>query len=271
MSVVLMYHSLYRGADTAAIDSEDMPYAVNEEEFILQLDRIVARGAGTFTEGSGPNVVITFDDGHESNLTIAAPLLAERGLSAYFFVTSGFINNRPGFMSSSQLKELSDMPGMIIGSHGVTHRFFADMNDSEALEELLNSRHQLEATTGLSCESMSFPGGRYNDKTLELLRSSGYVQWFGSDTGIIDAKQLFTQVSEKSSTSGANLSPLASKLPVNRVAVRHSTQLSEFDRMIGPDQTYYRSLRLRSQAKKLLQRTIGNRLYHGLYKSISAR
>jgi len=271
MSIVLMYHALYRATSTAEIDGEDMPYAVSESDFISQLDRITAREAGTFTVGHAPDVVITFDDGHRSNLEIAAPLLAERGLSAYFFVTSGFIDNRAGFMSPTQLRELSDVPGMIIGSHGVTHRFFADMSDSDAFEELADSRKSVENMTGKACESMSFPGGRYTSETLEMMRASGYVQWFGSDTGIVDVSQSFTQAPAGLSSSGANLSHMASKLPVRRVAIRQNTQLAEFDRMIAPDEAYYKSLRRRSQAKKLLQRTIGNRLYHGLYKSLSAR
>jgi len=271
MSIVLMYHALYRGSSTAEIDSEDRPYAVSESNFIAQLDRIAARRAGTFTDNQAPDVVITFDDGHRSNLEIAAPLLAERALSAYFFVTSGFIDKRVGFMSSAQLRELSDVPGMIIGSHGLTHRFFADMSDSDAFEELADSRKSVESMTGKACESMSFPGGRYSSKTLDMMRPSGYVQWFGSDTGIVDVSQSFTPASAGLSASGTSLAPMASTLPVSRVAIRQNTQLAEFDRMIAPDEAYYKSLQRRSQAKKLLQRTIGNRLYHGLYKSLSAR
>jgi len=271
MSVVLMYHALYREIGTAEIDSEDIPYAVSESEFVSQLDRIVERGAGTFTDGHAPDVVITFDDGHRSNLEIAAPLLAERGLSAYFFVTSGFIDKRAGFMSSTQLRELSDVPGMIIGSHGVTHRFFADMTDSDAFEELADSRTCVESMTGKTCESMSFPGGRYTSKTLEMMHPSGYVQWFGSDTGIVDVSQSFTPAPARISASGVSLSTMGSTLPISRVAIRQNTQLAEFDRMIAPDEAYYKSLQRRSKTKKLLQRTIGNRLYHGLYKSLSAR
>ena len=37
MSVVLMYHALYRGSDTSSIDPEDLPYAVSEAEFAAQM------------------------------------------------------------------------------------------------------------------------------------------------------------------------------------------------------------------------------------------
>ncbi len=38
MTVVLMYHALYRDDDTSLIDDEDLPYAVSESAFIEQMD-----------------------------------------------------------------------------------------------------------------------------------------------------------------------------------------------------------------------------------------
>ncbi len=40
----------------------------------------------------GRSVSITFDDGYANNCTVALPMLAERGLHATFFVTTGFLN-----------------------------------------------------------------------------------------------------------------------------------------------------------------------------------
>ena len=124
MSVVLMYHALFRGSDTSAIDQEDLPYAVSEADFCAQLDLLATRQVGVYSPGEAPEVVITFDDGHQSNLEIAATQLQARGLSAYFFITSGFIGRRAHFLSAAELHALAAVPGMVIGSHGVTHRFF---------------------------------------------------------------------------------------------------------------------------------------------------
>jgi len=173
MSVVLMYHSLYRGEDTSDIDVEDLPYAVSENNFIEQIDRIAKQRSGLFSENESADIVITFDDGHRSNLEIAVPLLVERGLTAYFFITTGFTDSRPGFMSAQEVTSLSGVPGMVVGSHGVTHRFFNDMSEKEAVAELVESKQALEKLTNHPCESMSFPGGRYNQK---ILRSNGLVQ-----------------------------------------------------------------------------------------------
>src|SRR5262252_6132504 len=55
---------------------------------------------------SQPALAITFDDGCETDLLAAAPLLREWGFGATFYVTSGFIG-RKGYLSPTQLRELS--------------------------------------------------------------------------------------------------------------------------------------------------------------------
>jgi hypothetical protein len=271
MSIVLMYHSLYEGEDTSAIDAEDLPYAVSKDNFIKQLDRLAKKRTGLFAPDDLADVVITFDDGHQSNLDIAVPLLLERGLSAYFFITTGFIDSRRGFLSAEGVQALSDVPGMIVGSHGVTHQFFNDLTSHDAHQELVKSKACLESITKHPCASMSFPGGRYNKRTLELLQSTGYTQWFGSDVGMVSVSKCFDSSFATLAAQENTLLPMSGIQPLKRVAIRRTTQLEEFDRMITPDLGYYRSHERRSQAKKILQRTLGNRLYYGLYKSVSAR
>lgn len=270
MSIVLMYHALYRGSDTSSIDREDLPYAISEAQFVAQLERLAEKSVGAFTGESQPDVVVTFDDGHKSNLDIAAPHLVRLNIPAYFFITTDFIDQRKGFMSNSDLRELAQIPGMIIGSHGVSHRFFSDLAVPAAKAELVDSKARLEQMTGAACRSMSFPGGRYSKQVLGMLGECGYLQWFGSDVGIIDPLRYFSGSTQACSTPGDGMWSQNSISPLDRVAIRHSTQLDEFDRMVNPDPAYYRTHQRRSRVKKVLQRTLGNRLYHGLYKSFSA-
>jgi len=136
MSVVLMYHALYNGEDTSRIDAEDLPYAVSTENFVAQLDRLQDKRVGLLENDNQPlpDVVITFDDGHLSNYDIAMPLLAERGLSAYLFVTSDFVGKRDHFCHAVHLEKMA-ANGFEIGSHGQTHLFFDDLPDDAAERE----------------------------------------------------------------------------------------------------------------------------------------
>ena len=254
MTVVLMYHGVFADKDTSRIDAEDLPYAVSVTNFVQQLDSLQAKRVGLLNGKSDemPDVVITFDDGHISNFDLAMPLLAERGLSAYLFVTGDFVGKRAHFCHAHHLEQMAK-GGMEIGSHGMTHLFFDDLSDEQAECELRQSMQQLTDQSGQVVQSISYPGGRYNKRTLEMSRRAGYAQLFGSVVGTL--KQ----------------SDLTAIAPLKRVAIRKGTTLDEFERIINADTAYYAVAQTKHKAKTLVKRTLGNRLYHGLYKSISAR
>ena len=267
-----MYHAIHADDDISAVDAEDLPYAVSVSEFTRQLDQLATLDVGLCDEQSMPDVIITFDDGHGSNLHLAAPLLVERKLPAYFFVTTDFIDKRAHFMSSEELGQLSRMPGMCIGSHGTSHRFFDDLTPEESLRELNDSRTFLEQVCGCACRSMSFPGGRFTPGVLSQLKSAGYTQWFGSELGLIsDARFLQTKASETSESERWFLATQREARPLERVAIRRSTQIDEFRSIICQESGYFRRKQMSSRVKRLLRQIIGNRLYHGLYKSIAER
>ncbi|MDB3935214.1 polysaccharide deacetylase family protein [Granulosicoccus sp.] len=275
MSVVLMYHGIFPDADTRAIDAEDLPYAVSVSDFTRQLDELAQRKTGLFSEGASPDVVISFDDEHASNLQLAAPLLIERQLAAYFFITTDFIGKRSGFMSCDELRELSMMPGMCIGSHGMTHRFFDDMTEAEAINELTGSREQLETICQSACQSISFPGGRFTQAVLDQVVAAGYTQVFGSEIGLFGAERWEGQPLQRHNKTEMDdrwqLAQQCGFQPLERVAIRRTTQISEFQRIIAHDKVYFRRKQFNSFLKHFARRIIGNRLYHGLYKSIAAR
>ena len=254
MTAVLMYHALYKGEDTSRIDAEDLPYAVSEKNFIQQLDFLREKNVGLLDSNTStlPDVVMTFDDGHISNFDIAMPLLAERGMNAYLFITSDFVGRRPHFCHAHHLQKMSEA-GMVIGSHGKTHLFFDDLSGADAECELAHSKAQLSDQCGAEVKSISYPGGRYNSNTLALSRKQGYAQLFGSDLGILKH------------------SDLTAIQPLKRVAIRRGTSLNEFSNIVNADPIYYVVQKGKQNAKSLVKRALGNRLYHDLYRRIKAR
>src|SRR5665213_3419259 len=73
---------------------------------------------------------ITFDDGHVSNLELAAPILQSRGLTARFFITVGWTGTKPGYMGWPELRSLHQA-GHSIGAHGWTHRLLTHCSERE--------------------------------------------------------------------------------------------------------------------------------------------
>jgi peptidoglycan/xylan/chitin deacetylase (PgdA/CDA1 family) len=121
---------------------------------------------------AGDSVAITFDDGCETDLIAAAPILKENGCNATFYVTTGRLG-KPGYLSPDQLRELSSM-GFEIGCHSMTHAYLNDLAEPDLQREISDAGKQLEDLLAKKVEHFSCPGGRYDARTLAMARGSGY-------------------------------------------------------------------------------------------------
>jgi peptidoglycan/xylan/chitin deacetylase (PgdA/CDA1 family) len=181
---VLMYHGLHAsGADPGRFDPV---YSVSPAEFARQLDWLRDHGFRSVRldspeSGVGKPVVISFDDGDVSNLTVALPLLRERGMVAEFFITSDFIG-QPGMLEVTHIHALADA-GMGVQSHGRSHRFLEDLDAETMYAELRDSKARLEAASGQRVTSVAFPGGRGAGRERDTALQLGYRHVLGSAPG----------------------------------------------------------------------------------------
>lgn len=255
--VVFMYHALYRtDAEYQALDPADRPYAVRLQAFEEQLDRLQESGVPILEpevfEAKTPKrrgVVLTFDDGHGSNYAHAFPALAARGLRALFFVTTDFIGRRRGFCDWAGLRTMADA-GMVLGSHGCSHRFLDDLTDDEVRGEFEGSRAVIARETGARVTAISFPGGRFRTRQLALARSAGYRMCFSSRIGVW-----------RGASPGSR--------PVPRIPVRADTPIDLYARYAVADVGLLIRAHTGDGLKRLVRRIIGNRLYHALYEKLS--
>lgn len=185
MLPILMYHGLHR--DAASRGRFDAVYSVHPEMFARQLDWLLQARRRTVlldetTTGQGDDrVVISFDDGDVSNVEVALPLLAERGLRAEFFVTTDFIG-QAGMLAPDDIRRLA-AAGMGIGSHGRTHAFLADLDTAGLMAELDDSRCRLQAICGRPIDALALPGGRGGERELLAAQRLGYRHLLGSVPG----------------------------------------------------------------------------------------
>ncbi len=173
MNKILMYHSI-GGMGTGEVGSE--LYAVPVEEFREQMQYISGVKEAVLYRG-GP--FISFDDGLEDNYTNAYPVLKDFGLKAYFFILISKVGTR-GFMNWQQIGQLRN-DGMVIGSHGMTHKILAELNDEGLEYELRESKRILEDKLRQPVEYFSIPRGFYNKKVIEKAKQIGYKALFTSD------------------------------------------------------------------------------------------
>jgi len=250
-----MYHGLYASEEErAAIELADRPYAISVEAFKHQLQWLADEGIAVIHPGSllkqppvPGGVVLTFDDGHLSNWTHAFPRLTERGLSAAFFVTRDFIEGRAGFCRWPQLREMAQA-GMLIGSHGCSHRFFDDMDERQARLELRASRESIEQHVGQPVDQMSFPGGRYRASDIALGLAAGYRLFHTSQIGTCSPLGL---------RAGATLP---------RIPIRARMTQQEFGAFASAKTLVLWRAQAAAACKGALRRALGNRSYQFLYE-----
>jgi peptidoglycan/xylan/chitin deacetylase (PgdA/CDA1 family) len=144
---------------------------VSEDSFRSLVDAAAHRG----------DVRITFDDGNDSDVSLALPLLHSRGLVATFFVVAGMLG-RPGFLDRAGVRTLADA-GMMIGSHGMRHRPWRGLDDRSLSEELLEARDRLEDIVQRRVTEAACPFGSYDRRVLQRLRGCGYGHVYTSDRG----------------------------------------------------------------------------------------
>ena len=120
-------------------------------------------------------VALTFDDGWESQLRVALPVLTRYRVPATFFVMPGFDEKEPGHLDFAGFQELAEA-GMSVQSHTVNHADLPRLiaNDVGAAQaETIESRAILSELGGR--DHFAYPYGAVDDATEELVRASGYV------------------------------------------------------------------------------------------------
>lgn len=222
---------------------------------VLPLDAAVAHlKIGTLPERAAS---ISFDDGYADNLTVAVPILQRHGLTATFFIATGFLDGgrmwndtiiaavrgctadtldlEPLGLGCHPLKSVEDrrkaitalidqikyrpieerlaigtrmadlaasqMPddlmmtsdqvlaihraGMQIGAHTVSHPILARLDDTQARQEIEDSKRFLERLLGERVGLFAYPNGKPGEDYLP--RSVGIVRSVGFDAAVSTA------------------------------------------------------------------------------------
>lgn len=127
------------------------------------------------------SVIITFDDGYESDYHVALPMLDEFGFKAVTFITANLVNT-PGYLTWEKIRELAKA-GFSVQSHSLNHRFLTALSHGEMLEELKKSKEMIEDRAGVKVEYVSAPGGRISAAVVRAAAEAGYKGIFNSKPG----------------------------------------------------------------------------------------
>jgi peptidoglycan/xylan/chitin deacetylase (PgdA/CDA1 family) len=235
----LLYHELRSGQVRYSYVTDT---AMFERHVALYAQLRQAENSGLWPE-------ITFDDGHISNLELAAPILQSRGIAAHFFITVGWTGKSPGYMDWPELRSLHQA-GHTIGAHGWTHTLLTHCSERELQTELRDARVTLEDKLGTSIQTMSLPGGRYNSRVLAACEQAGY-------------NEIYTSI------------PRAESLPlgatVGRLNIRGDMQPEWIARLFEPDGKLLDSLGKQYGRKEAVKKLLGDKLYAKLWALVNRK
>jgi len=245
--VFLMYHELeLPGRKLVQSDPGYTRYVLSESAFSRQLEWLKQNNwlglcvSDALNFPSRPSVAITFDDGCETDLLAAAPLLKKNGFQATFYITTGFLG-RTGYLSRAHLKELSDA-GFEIGCHSRTHAYLTDLSPMQMANEVELPKAEIEQVIGKRVEHFSCPGGRYDERVARAARNSGYL----------------TVTTSRFSANSSS----TDKFNLGRVTILRTTSTADFERICRGQGLWLANAadRVRNGARNLL----GNNLYDQL-------
>ena len=119
-----------------------------------------------------PMLSLTFDDGWSSIYTNGLPLLDKYDLTSTQYITTGFLNDQPDYMTDAMVREFL-ASGHEIGSHTVTHSDLSTLDATTLNFELTESQARLRQLLGANvASSIASPFGSYNDSTLSTIKQS---------------------------------------------------------------------------------------------------
>ncbi len=198
MTFILNFHGI--GDIDRDYEDGEAPYWIDEARFQECLDMVQA---------SSQNVLLTFDDGNASDYQIAYPELKKRKLSAVFFVLAGKIGEKD-YLTAQQVQEIDRDADMAIGTHGMDHQPWPDLDNDELMREITQSLHRLSSICDRPITAAGLPFGRYDSRVLNILRQNGVNAIYSSD--------------------GSEKLTVAAPLP--RFSIRQDTDMRSLGRMI---------------------------------------
>lgn len=224
---ILMYHAIgHRPAEATHALS------VSPDAFAEQLELLGERGFTPLTTaqlgdawrsgGSRPlprrPVLITFDDGYEGVHRHALPVLAKHGFASTLFVSTGWLRgpyDEGGALDTmldwDQVRELA-AAGTEIGGHTHTHPQLDQLDDDRLRHEISHCRDIVGDELGALPVSFAYPYGYSSRRVRRTVRAAGFVQSLAVGNALALPRQ----------------GPYA----LQRVTVRRSTGIEEFERLI---------------------------------------
>lgn len=171
----------------------------------ISLDMLVSANKGIIQLPKKP-IILTFDDGYQDNYLYAFPILKRYNFTATIFLVSKYIGgtnqwdripqeetvHSPQSMVHSieepinllSIDEIREMVkyGITFGAHTVTHSHLKQLSEEKALQEINQSKIEIEKIIGEEITSFCYPYGETNSTIKQIVIKAGFKCACACDT-----------------------------------------------------------------------------------------
>jgi peptidoglycan/xylan/chitin deacetylase (PgdA/CDA1 family) len=130
-------------------------------------------------------ILLTIDDGFYSFYKNAWPVLKEKKIPFILFVNTKTVGSN-GYMSWSQIKEISQFNFVHIGNHSHSHTYLVDKNDEEIKKDLQTSIKIFKEKLNHETNFFAYPFGEYKNSYKKIVQNLGFQYAFGQHSGVMD-------------------------------------------------------------------------------------
>lgn len=156
---------------------------------IIPLKEAVSYLQGKRSSLPNKSVVITADDGWQSDHTYLLPIVRKYQIPVTLFIYPGTISEGKNALTWQELTEMKKTGLFDIQSHTLTHPNFKQMKKRLSKErfqayvqkELTQSKKILEEKMGIQVTLLAWPFGIYNDELEQAAQLAGYDMAFTID------------------------------------------------------------------------------------------
>ncbi|MGV1005222.1 MAG: polysaccharide deacetylase family protein [Candidatus Nanopelagicales bacterium] len=158
-------------------------------------------------------IMLSFDDGWESEWLSGAPLVAKNDQTATFFITTMGID-ADTWVSKKEIRAMVAQ-GFTVGGHSRTHKDERHLDTAGLKDEIGNSQKTLTKIVGEPIISYAYPYGAWNEDVLPALRKAGIEIAFQlADKPVSKKAPLLTQrrILMQSDFTGATIESLIEQI-----------------------------------------------------------
>jgi peptidoglycan/xylan/chitin deacetylase (PgdA/CDA1 family) len=171
---------------------------------------LLARAIKVGAELPPKPILLTFDDGSETTYSTALPIMQRYHFTGISYVVYNYVGIT-NYMNADQIQALH-AAGWEIGSHSLSHTDLTARPERQ-MDEIVQSRRQLESLLGVPVLSFAYPFGAYNGDSLHYVHFAGYIAAMGLGNEALQGNKNLFYLSRQAVRGTDDLRTFASRLP----------------------------------------------------------